>query len=140
MRALGLDLGARRVGVAVCDSAGIVATPVTTLIRSGRSADFADAVAALVSEREAEIVVVGMPVSLNGREGRACAVARSEMRRLRRALTVPVVSWDERLTTAIAERGLSTQGVRGAKRRHVVDQLAATVILQSWLDAGMPCD
>ena len=140
MRALGLDLGVRRVGVAVCDSAGTVATPVTTLIRSGSSADFSDAVAALVNEREAEIVVVGMPVSLNGRQGRACAAARVEMRCLRRVLAVPVVSWDERLTTAISERSLSAQGVRGAKRRRVVDQLAATVILQSWLDAGMPCD
>ena len=138
MRALGLDLGTRRVGVAVCDSAGTVATPVTTLIRSGSSADFTAAVAALVDEREAEIVVVGMPVSLNGRAGPACAATRSEMRRLRRALDVPVVAWDERLTTAIAERDLAVQGVRGAKRRGVVDQLAATVILQSWLDAGMP--
>ena len=138
MRALGLDLGARRVGVAVCDSAGTVATPVTTLIRSGSSTDFTAAVAALVTEREVEIVVVGMPVSLNSRAGPACAATRSEMHRLRRVLAVPVVSWDERLTTAIAERSLAVQGIRGAKRRGVVDQLAATVILQSWLDAGMP--
>ena len=100
----------------------------------------ADAVAALVRDREAEIVVVGMPVSLDGRLGPAAVAARAEIRRLRRMLPVPVLAWDERLTTAIAERSLSAQGLRGAKRRGVVDQLAASVILQSWLDAGMPRD
>ena len=138
MRALGLDLGTRRVGVAVCDSAGTVATPVTTLTRGADGSRDAAAVANLVSEYRAEIVVVGLPRSLDGREGPAARSAREQVRHLRRSLDVPVVSWDERLTTVIAERSLIQQGVRGRKRRRVVDQVAATVILQSWLEAGMP--
>ena len=140
MRALGLDPGSRRVGVSVCDSAGTVATPLTTLHRSGHSKRDAAAVAELAREYEVEIVVVGLPRSLDGREGRSALRARAEMRRLRRCLSVPVVSWDERLTTVIAHRSLAPQRAKGSRRRGVVDQVAAAVILQSWLDAGMPGD
>lgn len=140
MRALGLDLGDRRVGVAVCDSAGTVATPVTTLTRSGDTGRDVAAIHNLVSEWEAEIVVVGLPRSLSGREGPAARAARAEIRKLRQSLDVPVVAWDERLTTVIAERQLIEQNVRRRKRRKIVDQLAAMLILQSWLDAGMPRD
>lgn len=140
VRALGLDLGSRRVGVAVSNSDGTVATPVTTLIRRRDAAQNAAAVAKLLDEWEAEIVVVGLPLSLNGGAGPAARMARAEIRNLRRVLSVPVVSWDERLTTVIAERRLAEQQVKRSKRRQVVDQLAAMVILQSWLDAGMPRD
>ncbi len=140
MRALGLDLGTRRIGVAVCDSAGTVATPVETLQRHGDLKQVLAAVAERVSEWEAEIVVVGLPVSLNGTEGPAARQARNETSRLRQFLDVPVVSCDERFTTVIAERSLMEQDVRGLARRRVVDQVAAAVMLQSWLDAGMPGD
>ena len=138
MRALGLDLGERRVGLAVCDSAGTVATPVETLVRTGDPDRDLRAVADQVREWEAEIVVVGLPISLDGSEGHAARAARSEMDRLGRHLDVPVVSYDERLTTVIAERSLMEQEMRGPQRRGVVDRVAAAVILQSWLDAGMP--
>ena len=138
MRALGLDLGERRVGVAICDSAGTVATPVETLERSGDPERDLQAVADQVSEWQAEIVVVGMPFSLDGTEGPAAAAARAEIDRIERFLTVPVVSYDERLTTVIAERSLMEQQMKGPQRRGVVDQVAAAVMLQSWLDAGMP--
>ena len=140
MRALGLDLGERRVGVAVCDAAGTVATPVETLIRTGDPERDLAAVAAQVSDWQAEIVVVGLPISLDGSEGPAARAARTEIDRLGRFLDVPVVSYDERLTTVIAERSLMEQQMKGPKRRGVVDQVAAAVMLQSWLDAGMPRD
>ncbi len=138
MRALGLDLGERRVGVAVCDSAGTVATPVETLVRSGDAQRDLNAIAEQVGEWQAEIVVVGMPLSLDGTEGPAAAAARAEIGRLEKHLEVPVVSYDERLTTVIAERSLMEQQMKVPERRGVVDQVAAAVMLQSWLDAGMP--
>ena len=138
MRALGLDLGERRVGVAVCDSAGTVATPVETLVRSGAAETDLRAIADQVREWQAEIVVVGLPLSLDGTEGPAAKAARVEIDRLDRLLSVPVVSYDERLTTVIAERSLMEQQMKGPRRRGVVDQVAAAVILQSWIDAGMP--
>ena len=124
--------------VAVCDAAGTVATPVETLIRSGDAERDLASVAAQVSDWQAEIVVVGLPISLDGTEGPAARAARAEIDRLVRFLDVPVVSYDERLTTVIAERSLMEQQMKGPKRRGVVDQVAAAVILQSWLDAGMP--
>ena len=138
MRALGLDLGERRVGVAVCDSAGTVATPVETLVRSGDAEADLRAIADQVREWQVEIVVVGLPLSLDGTEGPAATAARTEIDRLGRLLSVPVVSYDERLTTVIAERSLMEQQMKGPRRRGVVDQVAAAVILQSWIDAGMP--
>ena len=138
MRALGLDLGERRVGVAVCDSAGTVATPVETLIRTGDPDRDLQAIADQVHEWEAEIVVVGLPISLDGSEGPSARTARAEIGRLERLLAVPVVSYDERLTTVIAERSLMEQQMKGPRRRGVVDRVAAAVVLQSWLDAGMP--
>ena len=138
MRALGLDLGERRVGVAVCDSAGTVATPVETLVRTGDPDRDLRAIADQVRQWEAEIVVVGLPISLDGSEGPAARTARAEIDRLERLLEVPVVSYDERLTTVIAERSLMEQQMKGPQRRGVVDRVAAAVILQSWLDAGMP--
>lgn len=138
MRALGLDLGERRVGVALCDSAGTVATPVETLARTGDPDRDLQAIADQVYQWEAEIVVVGLPISLDGSEGPAARTARDETARLERLLEVPVVSYDERLTTVIAERSLMEQQMKGPQRRGVVDQVAAAVMLQSWLDAGMP--
>ena len=138
MRALGLDLGERRVGVALCDSAGTVATPVETLVRTGDPDRDLRAIADQVHQWGAEIVVVGLPISLDGSEGPAARTARAETGRLERLLEVPVVSYDERLTTVIAERSLMEQQMKGPQRRGVVDQVAAAVMLQSWLDAGMP--
>ena len=134
MRALGLDLGERRIGVAVGDSDGRVATPLTVLERSGdRAADYR-AVAALVAEWEAGIVVVGMPYSLDGTLGPAARAAADEAARLGTVLDVSVETYDERLTTVIAERRLAEQGLAGQRRRDLVDQVAASVILQAWLD------
>ena len=138
MRALGLDLGSKRIGVSVSDSDGTLATPIETLQRQGSRAVDHKAIAELVREWEAEIVVVGLPLSLDGTKGPAAEEAESEITALGDTLTVPVVPYDERLTTVTAERSLMEQGITGPARRRVVDQVAAAVILQAWLDAGMP--
>jgi putative holliday junction resolvase len=137
-RAVGLDLGARRIGVALCDSAGTLATPYEVVQRSGDRQRDHRRIAELVAEAEAEVVVVGLPLSLDGSVGPAAAGVQAEVAELREHLGVPVEVWDERLSTVEAGRRLQSAGVPGRKRRHVIDQVAATVILQSWLDATRP--
>jgi putative Holliday junction resolvase len=137
-RAVGLDLGARRIGVALCDSAGTLATPYEVVQRSGDRRRDHRRIAELVAEAEAEVVVVGLPLSLDGSVGPAAAGVQAEVAELREHLGVPVEVWDERLSTVEADRRLQSAGVPGRKRRHVIDQVAATVILQSWLDATRP--
>lgn len=134
MRALGLDLGQRRVGVAVSDRSGTVASPLMVLQRSGSLAQDHRRIAELVLEEEAEIVVIGMPLSLSGAVGRAAQAARREADALASVISVPVTTVDERLSTVTAERSLREAGVTGSKRRQVVDKVAAAVFLQAWLD------
>lgn len=135
MRALGLDLGSKRIGVAVSDLTGTIASPLT-VIQRGRSRRYDhDRIAALVREEEAECVVVGMPHSLSGGDGPAAKAARAEATALASVVGVPVETYDERFTTVTANRALAESGVRGQARRQVVDKVAAAVILQSWLDA-----
>ncbi len=138
MKALGLDLGSKRIGVARSDSAGTVAIPATTLHRSGSEEQDHRQIAALVAEDEIECVVVGLPLSLDGSVGPAAEGVLAEVVRLREVLTVPVETYDERLTTVTAERVLREQGLTGRRRRQVVDQVAAAVLLQAWLDRRPP--
>jgi len=134
VRALGLDLGSMRVGVAVSDSDGRVATPVEVLQRTGdRKADHR-AVSALVEEWEAAVVVVGIPYSLDGTLGPMGRSMAAEAADLAAFLPIPVETYDERLTTVTAERSLREQDVRGPDRGRVVDMVAAAVMLQAWLD------
>ena len=135
MRVLGIDLGSRRIGVAISDSAGTVATPIEVVRRSGDRRLDHRRLAEIVEEWEAERVVVGMPYGLDGTVGRAARRALDEIARLGDALAVPVETYDERLSTVIAERSLMEQQMGAAERRQVVDKVAAAVILQSWLDA-----
>jgi putative Holliday junction resolvase len=137
-RAIGLDIGTRRIGVALSDSGGSVATPHEVVHRSGDRAADHRRIAALVEEAGAAIVVVGLPLSLDGSIGPAAESILDEVDELRVALDVDVVTWDERLSTVEAERSLRAMGVKKGNRRRIVDQVAATVILQSWLDAGQP--
>ena len=140
-RRLGVDVGKVRVGVAVSDPDGILATPLVTVPRdlgaAGDSvpADIAELVR-LVTEHEAVQIVVGLPIRLNGVEGPAAIDIRAYAERLARAVgQVPVVLADERMSTVVATRRLAERGVRGKRQRAVVDQAAAVEILQSWLDA-----
>jgi putative Holliday junction resolvase len=132
---LGLDLGERRIGVAVCDAGRTLATPYGTVHRKGdRPAEHRD-IAEMVAETESELIVVGLPLSLDGTLGPAAKRVISEAKALRRALGLEVVTHDERLTTVTAEDYLAERGIKGRRRRELVDQVAAAVILQSWIDS-----
>jgi putative Holliday junction resolvase len=134
-RRLGIDVGAVRVGVAVSDPDGVLATPLVTVPRDVQGGSDLRTIAGLVAEHEAVGVVVGLPRTLAGREGPAAETARQFAAALEGALDVPVDLSDERLTTVVATRQLRERGVKGRKQRAVVDQAAAVAILQSWLDA-----
>ncbi len=134
MRAVGVDLGSRRIGVAVSDPAGTVATAREVLQRSGDPARDHRRLAEIVAEVEAEVVVVGLPLSLDGGMGPAARAAAIEAEALAEVVGVPVETHDERLTTVSAERSLSALALKAPARRQVVDMVAAAVILQSWLD------
>ena len=131
-RVLGLDLGSRRIGVAV--SSGSLATPHSVLERTTDQEEDHAAIAALVDELGADRVVVGLPLSLDGKMGPAARAAADEAKALGDVLAVPVETYDERLTTVTADRSLSSLGLSGQARRRVVDKVAAAVILQAWLD------
>ncbi len=135
MRAVGVDLGDARIGIALSDSGGTLATPWTKVERCGDEPQDHRRIADLVAEAEAECVVVGLPLSLDGSIGPAAEKALAEVGRLAAVLSVPVETYDERLTTVTAERVLREQGVTGRRRRQVIDQVAASVLLQAWLDA-----
>jgi putative Holliday junction resolvase len=134
MRVLALDLGTKRIGVAVSDPGQVLASPHTVLARARRRADDHRAIAAVVEEVGAERVVVGLPLALDGSTGPAAQAALAEVDELAAALPVPVETWDERLTTVAADRSMQARGMKAPARRKVVDQVAAAVLLQSWLD------
>jgi putative Holliday junction resolvase len=133
-RVLGLDLGDARVGVAISDPERRVAVPHGT-IRTGQPPGELKAVAALVGELDVTAVVVGHPRSMSGASGPRAQQAEAFAEALRAIVGVPVELHDERLSTAEAERSLREAGVSGRRRRKVVDESAATVILGAWLDA-----
>ncbi len=135
-RAIGVDLGSVRIGVAVAPDDVSVAVPYEVLERSGERARDHRALAGMVADVGAEVVVIGLPMSLDGSEGPAAKAVRAEAGEIETVLDVPVILVDERYTTVTAERMLAEGGVRGPARREVVDKVAAAVILQSWLDAG----
>jgi putative holliday junction resolvase len=133
---LGIDVGSVRVGVALSDREGILATPLETLPRDAKTGADIERIAALVQAHAVAEVVVGLPVGLSGRDGPAAVGVRAYADALSQRITpVPVRLVDERLTTTTAERVLAERGVRGRARRSVVDQAAAVVILQAALDA-----
>lgn len=137
---LGVDIGQVRVGVAVSDPDGILATPLVTLARDRKAAsetipaDIRE-LARLVDVHESVEVVVGLPVTLAGGEGLAAAQARTYAQRLADVIApIPVRLADERMSTVAATRRLAERGVRGRRQRAVIDQAAAVEILQRWLD------
>ena len=134
MRALGIDLGSKRIGVAVSDRSGTIASPLTVLARTGSRQHDHERIRALVQEEEAECVVVGLPLSLDGSIGPAARGAIAEAEELSSVVGVPVETFDERLTTVSADRMLMEQRMNAQARRRVVDKVAAAVMLQSWLD------
>ena len=135
MRVLGLDLGSKRIGVAVSDLSGTIASPLVVLARARRHTDDHAAIRALVVEEEAERIVVGLPLSLDGSMGPAAEGAVAEADEMASVVGVPVETFDERLTTVTADRNLMELRMRAEARRRVVDKVAAAVMLQTWLDA-----
>lgn len=134
MRALGVDLGSKRIGLATSDRSGTIASPLMVLQRSGsREADYR-AIARVVDEYEIECVVVGLPLNMNGSIGEAAQSAINEVSQLTSVLHVPVHTVDERRTTVTADQVLMQQNMNAKERRKVIDKVAAAVLLQSWLD------
>jgi putative Holliday junction resolvase len=133
MRRLGIDLGTVRTGVAIAHAEVPVATPLCTITHKSLPQVLADVVALVARERAGE-VVVGLPLDLSGHEGDAARRVRVFAKSLSQQARVPVRLWDERLSTVAADRSLRSQGVRASDRRRMVDQVAATMLLQSYLD------
>ncbi len=139
VRALGLDLGDRRIGVAICDAQGLVATPYETIKRVGDRPVEHAIIAKLVDELGIEAIVVGMPYGLDGSIGPAAKKVTSEVKALRKRFDIEVHTHDERLSTVSAQADLRAQGVKAKRQTEMVDQVAAAVILQAWLDnTGTP--
>lgn len=138
MRLLSLDVGDRRVGVAVSDDTGLIASPLTVIRRTSKVADFYK-IAQLVREQRAERLVIGLPLSRDGTAGPQAqrveryAVALTESLRVQ-GLGLPVVFWDERLSTQRAEEAMIAAGRKAKDRRERIDAAAAAVILQDYLD------
>ncbi len=132
-RVLGVDVGSVRVGLAASDETRTIATPIGTLSRDSR--DLWTRLGSEAKRNEVASAVVGLPRRLDGSEGSAAADARAFAGELERRVRLPVAFWDERFTTALAERFLLHAGMRRDRRRRTVDAVAAALILQSWLDA-----
>ncbi len=133
-RVLALDLGKRRIGLAVSDPLGITAQGLPTLERTNIRADLA-ALARLIEEREVTVLLMGNPVHMSGKEGRQAVYTRDFAGRLADHTGVEVRFWDERLTTVQAQRVLRDSGISIQKRARAVDRLSAVILLESYLDS-----
>ena len=132
---LGVDVGAVRVGVALSDPDGVLATPLATVPRDVEHGTDLGTIAGLAAEHDVVGIVVGLPRTLAGREGPAAEAAREFAAVLGARVPVPIEFSDERLTTVVATRQMRESGRKGRRQRAVVDQVAAVAILQGWLDA-----
>jgi putative Holliday junction resolvase len=133
-RILGLDVGARRIGVAVSDPLGLTAQGLPTLHRRNRRYDQSE-LRKIVREYEVSEIVVGNPLRMSGQTGAQAEKVAAFAEQIRQELSLPVHLWDERLSTAEAHRLLDETGIRDARRKEVIDKMAAVLILQSFLDA-----
>jgi putative Holliday junction resolvase len=134
MRVLGLDLGTKRIGVATSDSSGLIASPLTVLERTGDRAQDHRAIAKLIQEEEASVLVVGLPLSLSGEAGHAAQNVLTEIEEMASVVGVPIETYDERMSSVTANEMLMERKMKAQARRRVVDKVAAAVMLQSWLD------
>jgi putative Holliday junction resolvase len=131
--ALGLDIGRKRVGVAGCDGMGLIATGLTTIKRSAFAQDVA-LLKQIVTEREATVLVVGLPYSMNGVLGTQAKEVQNYAQKLHQTLELPVEYVDERLTSLEAEQMMHAQKQAPSRHKALVDRKAAAIILQQWLD------
>lgn len=136
-RILALDLGKRRIGLAISDELGITAQGLDTLQRTNLREDLAH-LANLIAEKNAGLILMGNPIHMSGREGRQAEYTRDFAERLKEKTGLPLVYWDERLTSVEAGRVLRDSGISIEKRARAVDRLSAVILLASYLDSLSP--
>jgi putative Holliday junction resolvase len=134
MRILGLDYGSRRIGAALSDELGITAQGIGTIVRKNREADLA-AIADFIKRFGVERIVVGYPLRLDGSEQIQCEKVNSFIKRLKTHFSLPIIRWDESLSTKEADEILRERGIKPEERKKIVDRVAASLILQRYLDA-----
>jgi putative Holliday junction resolvase len=137
MRILGLDYGTKRIGVALCDELVLTGQGLTTIVWKNRN-QVLNALEVLVRNHSVEKIVIGYPLRLDGTEGIQCEKVNRFVRLLEARLSIPVIKWDETLSTQTAEEILIQSGVRREKRKKIVDKLAAGIILQGYLNSLHP--
>jgi putative Holliday junction resolvase len=135
VRALGLDPGSKRIGIAVSDLSGTIASPLSVLQRSRSKEHDLHEIARIARDEDADVIVVGLPINMDGTEGPAARAAAGFARALATVVHVPVELHDERRTTVTADRSMIDAGLDAVQRRRRVDKVAAAIMLQSWLDA-----
>lgn len=133
MRKLALDIGSKNIGISVSDPTNILAQPLTTIERSTLDKE-AQAIKALVEEYEINEVIAGLPVDLKGQQGVAAKNIEDYLKMLEKAIGMDIKRFDERLTTKMAEDILKAAGLKKNKRKKIIDELAATIILQTYLE------
>ncbi|MEE0777289.1 MAG: Holliday junction resolvase RuvX [Bacillota bacterium] len=134
MRILALDVGTKNVGVAISDPLGITAQSLPTIRRKGKTEQEIEGLATIVKEKVVDTIVVGYPRNMNGTEGPSCEMAKEYGELLGNKVKMPIVYWDERLTSKMAESAMLEADISRKKRKKTVDSLAAILILQNYLD------
>ena len=134
MRILAIDHGTKRMGIAISDELGMIAQPLE-FIPAEPFTDFLNRLKEIISEKQIELILVGMPRNMNGSYGPAALKVQEFVAVLKDAIAVPIKTWDERLTSAQANRILIEANTRRQKRKETVDQMAAAILLQSYLDS-----
>ena len=134
MRILSLDVGKKKVGIAISDALGITAQPLDTLIRKAKKADLAR-IEKVIHDMNVSKIIVGLPLNMDGTEGAMAKEIYSFVKELEKEIKIPVELWDERLTTMEAERLLLEADLSRKKRKKLDDKIAAQLILQSYLDS-----
>jgi putative Holliday junction resolvase len=135
MRILAIDYGDRRLGLAISDPTGLIASGLPTIERSGPKEDVTDHLRRICQEQGVERIIVGLPINMDGSRGPRAEVSEQFAQALREELDMEVETWDERLTTAQAERAMLAADLSRKKRKKRRDQVAAQILLQSYLDA-----
>ena len=134
MKIMGIDFGAKRMGIAISDELFITAQGADTIYRKDLKQDLA-AISALIKDNNVIELIVGLPISMNGTHSQKTREVLEFVEMLKKAVTVPVNTWDERLTTVQADRSMMEGGMNSFKRRQLADKIAAQLILQCYLDS-----
>ena len=135
MRVIGIDLGSKRIGIALSDSDLTVATPLDVVERSGNVEKDHIAILKITDEWEVQKIIVGLPISLDGTLGPSAQSVMDEIKMLRGVTDIPIETHDERFTTVTAEQILLQQNVKRDRKKRVIDKVAAAIILQGWIDS-----